>query len=93
MRGTKYTLRTTELPPKVVSSDAGRTDNPELIAWFRNLTAVEATSGAEVADRVSRTHADIDEHDSLGVAKGVVVGLLVSVALWTVIGFTAWCLL
>jgi hypothetical protein len=93
MRGTKYTPWITELPPKVVSGDAGRADNPHLIARFRNLTAVEAIAEAEVANRVSPTHAETDEHDSLGVAKGVVVGLLVSVGLWTVIGFAAWCLL
>jgi len=71
-----------------------QTDDPRLIALFRNPAAVEPRSEAEFADRVSSpAPAKADEHAPRVIAKGVAVGLLISIALWAAIGFAAWYLL
>jgi hypothetical protein len=98
MRGTKRRLKSTlwtrwGLQPKVVFGNVGEADDPHLIALFRNLTAAEPASEAEIADRISPEPTDADDHDSLAVAKGVALGLLISVALWAAIGLAVWYLL
>ena len=68
-----------------------QTDNPHLIALFRNPIAVEATSAADIADQIaSRAPAETDEHDPRALARGVVVGVSVGTLLWAMVALVAW---
>ena len=68
-----------------------QTGDSRLMAVARNPAAVEPRFEAEIADRVaSPAPAKTDEHAPRVIAKGVAVGLLISIALWAAIGFAAW---
>jgi hypothetical protein len=61
---------------------------------FRNATAVKATFEATTRDQIaSPASVPADEHDPRAIARGVVVGLPIGIALWATIGVATWYLL
>lgn len=63
------------------------TDNPHLIALFRQPASVGPTAQAEAADKLTLIIAPNDEDDPLAVARGLVTGTVGGMLLWTIIGF------
>jgi hypothetical protein len=99
MRGEMSSFPTGSASDSQIAADRSRrgkaqSDDLRVIALFRHPATVGPGSEAEIADRIappapSRT----DEHAPRAIAKGVVVGLLISIALWAAIGFAAWYVL
>ena len=59
--------------------------NPHLIQLFRNPWSPE-----DVGQRASPAPSETDETDPLAAAEGIVLGVLISLALWAVVGFSIW---
>jgi len=71
-----------------------QTDNPHLIALFRNPFAIQLLSEAEISrETASPAGAQRDEHDPRALARGIAFGVFGGVSLWAVVFFSLWCLL
>jgi hypothetical protein len=71
-----------------------RTDKPRLITPIRNPAPVKPTSAAEIGDQIAApAPPKTEEYDPRATARGVLVGLVIGIVLWAVIGFAAWYLL
>jgi hypothetical protein len=70
------------------------TDNPHLIALFRNPWSATPTPVDEAADRIAPAMSDdVEDDDPLASARGILSGLLIGITMWAAIGVGAWYLL
>ena len=69
------------------------TKNPHLISLYRRPVKVSTAADDQIADQLPTRTQDEEITDPLAAARGIALGIVISIPIWVLIGLAAWSLL